>query len=366
MKAKIVIAGTLKPVIDPRAYEKFAKSLAATGKYAVHIIGSAPSRKPATAAITLHPLATRVKGSWQRLLLPWRILWLTLKIKPQVLIINTHELIFMAVLYKLITCHNPVYDIRENYYFNLRYQSHYPKGIKHLLAFYVRLKERLTAHFFSHFILAEQCYQKELKFSGNRYTVIENKFKPPAQPPANNPQDKITLLLSGTISKEYGAFAALRFFRQLPQEKYALTLIGHCPHPATLRQLQQATAQLQNINFRVSPTPIPQAEIYQQIGDKTIGLLPYEDNKSIRNKIPTKLYEYLGLGLPILISPNLKWQHRIEKYRAGMVIDFNKPVTTSQINRINTLKNNIYSTDIKEIMWKTEETKLLSLVNQLI
>ena len=366
MNAKIVIASTLKPVIDPRAYEKFAKSLAGTGKYAVHILGPQPGSTTEAPGIFLHPIGKQVKGSWQRLLVPWRLLWQTLRLRPQLLLITTHELIWMAVFYKLITCCTLVYDIQENYYFNLRYQSNYRPFIKRLLAFYIRAKEQLTAHFFNHFILAEQCYADELPFIGTKFTVIENKFKPSQPPPARQPQEKITLLLSGTISKEYGAFEAIDFIRQLPAASCQLTMIGHCPNRATYRQLQAAAVRHENINFMVADEHVPQTLIYDQIGDKTIGLLPYQDNKSTRNKIPTKLYEYIGLGIPVLIPPNPRWQEIVKKYQAGEVVDFQQPPDIARLSRFFTGNKSTQQADLKDIMWTTEENKLLALIERLI
>ena len=63
MNAKIIIASTLKPVIDPRAYEKIGKSIAETGKYEIDILGSYPTTDESIAGITLHPIKFHSKKS---------------------------------------------------------------------------------------------------------------------------------------------------------------------------------------------------------------------------------------------------------------------------------------------------------------
>ena len=94
LRANIVIASTLKPVIDPRAYEKIGRSLAKTGKYSVHIIGALPSTSTPYKWTNLYPY----KSKLPRFLMPWVVFYRALKIKPKILVIATHELIFVGFL----------------------------------------------------------------------------------------------------------------------------------------------------------------------------------------------------------------------------------------------------------------------------
>ena len=120
-----------------------------------------------------------------------------------------------------------------------------------------------------------------------------------------------------------------------------------------------------NIDFTVSSTPIPYQDILSQIGEHSIALLPYQVNKSTQNKIPTKLYEYIGLGIPILISPNPLWAKIIERYHAGLSIDFKSPVRIDELRQSLTLIKERQVVDLKDIMWKNEEIKLLAVIQDL-
>jgi len=364
LKAKIVIASTLKPVIDPRAYEKMGKSLVATNLYEVHIIGSKPTIEEDS--IFLHPITTFAKGKSHRILLPWRILKLIFRLRPTILIINTHELLLIGVIYKFFKKAKVIYDIQENYYNNIIYQQNYRWIIRQVLSQYIRIKEVLLAGKIDHFFIAEKCYSDELNFIGNRFTIIENKFIAPAKWQKNKDQNKTSFLLSGTISKEYGVFEAIEFIKHFPVAEYQLVIIGHCANKQTYTTIKSLVKDLKNVDFLVQQTPVKHSEILAAVGNKTIGLLPYQANKSTENKIPTKLYEYLGLGIPIIISFNKKWDDIIQKYKAGLSIDFQQPPNTEQISIINTLINSIQQIDLKDINWKIEETKLLASVNSLL
>lgn len=364
MTAKIAIASILKPVIEPRAYEKIGKSLAHSGRYEVHILGSRPTTDQVPVNILLYPMA-KASGAINRILAPWKILVALHKIKPEVLIICTHELLFTGILYKLFTGSKLIYDVQENYLLNLIYQKNYPWGQRHLLAFYVRVKEILLANFIDHFLLAEQCYAKEIRFIKQRYSIIENKYIAPETKRKRQNHLPTEFLITGTISKEYGVFDALNFFSQLPASNYKLVIVGHCPNQNTLRALRKAVNGIDNIDFTVSSTPMPYQDILSQINQYSIGLLPYQVNKSTQNKIPTKLYEYIGLGIPILISPNPLWNKIIEKYHAGLSIDFQSPINIDEIRRSLTLIKESQVVDLKDIMWKYEEVKLLTVIQDL-
>lgn len=365
MKAKIVIASTLKPVSEPRAYEKFAKSLAKSGEHQIHIIGPPPTTTKVSHNILLQPINTNSNNIISRALLPWQILKRINKINPDILIVCTHELLFIGLILKMIKKIKLVYDVQENYYFNFLYQNNYPWGIRHILGIYVRIKEVLSANFIDHFILAEQCYSTELPFLKSRFTIVENKFIAPETSFEKHVQKVTTYLLSGTISKDFGVLAAIAFIRQLPTNENQLIIIGHCPKKATIKMLEQITKAEQNIILELSSTPIPHQTILSKIGDKTIALLPYISNKSTENKIPTKLYEFIGLRVPVLISINILWSKLVEKYQAGMSIDFYQPLKFNDYSNSFSSYNTSHDTDIKDIMWLNEEIKLLKLINSL-
>jgi hypothetical protein len=274
----------------------------------------------------------------------------------------------MGVLLKVLSQVKLIYDIQENYNFNLRYQKIYPWGVRDMLAGYIRFKEWATSRFIELFFLAEKCYAEEIKFLHrhnclvleNKYLAVDNRSIP------TEDQSKIEFLLSGTISELYGAYEALDFIKHFPDDQYLLRIVGHCPNPRLRDYISSVAANSNNVIINISSAPIPHKEILATIGKKTIGLLPYQDNKSTRNKLPTKLYEYIGLGIPVLVSPNKTWTKLVEDYQAGISYDFTQPTQKLDISRFITLYKDRKPIDLKDIMWKNEESKLLASLNQIL
>ena len=235
-----------------------------------------------------------------------------------------------------------------------------------MLAFYVRTKEILLANFINHFLLAEQCYADEIKFIKRRFTIVENKYLTVKNGPKKELQIEAEFLISGTISTEYGVFDGVHFFKQLDSSKHKLIIIGHCPNKRTFEKLTKEVKNEENVELLISTSPIPHRDILSHIGAKTIGLLPYQTNKSTESKIPTKLYEYIGLHIQVLISPNPIWSDIIDNYHAGLSIDFQAPIKIDDLSISLELIKDRQHLDLKNIMWKSEEVKLLTVTKSLL
>lgn len=367
-KSTVVIASVLKPVDDPRMFEKIGLTLAASGEYDVHLIGrTSPAKQHGP--VTQHPLGNFSRFSPGRFVAPWRIFLITVKLKPDILIISTHELLYLAMVLKLFTKCKVLYDVQENYYWNILYTPAFPLLVKPFIAFYVRGKEVLCSKFIDHFLLAEKGYEQELKFPGNRYTVIENKVQ---IPPGENdlakplvPGETVELIFSGTIAETTGVFTAIELAVKLHviDERFRLTIIGFCSQPGTLEKIRLLIKPRSFIRLVVRDTPIPHPEIFAQIRKSHFGLITYQINPSTMNSIPTKMYEYLGFKLPILLVNHKPWVDFCLPLTASVVFDaanVNGPVIYSEM-----MNKSFYTALPDFVYWETEEPKLLEAVGRL-
>src|SRR5688572_21283367 len=111
-KRRIVLASVLKPVNDPRMFEKMGQSL--SRKYEVHILGDSGVTVNDNALVIFHPLPYFKRISFGRITAPIRILKKILAIKPNLLIICTHELLWVVLFARIfLRCH-VIYDVQEN------------------------------------------------------------------------------------------------------------------------------------------------------------------------------------------------------------------------------------------------------------
>ncbi|GAB2942219.1 hypothetical protein GCM10027048_03430 [Hymenobacter coalescens] len=372
----LLLASVLKPVDDTRMYEKFGRTLAAAG-YRVAVAGRATAVASFPADLpTQHPIFSGHRLGLARLTAQWRYWRLLRQLRPALVVVHAPELLPLTLLWHLLGPARPFcYDVRENYALNIQTQQVYRGGLRRLLAAAVRWVERRAARRAAAVLLAERSYAQELPWlPAGRTVVLENKYVPPADavaPPTPvrlpTPPEPLRLLYSGTISALNGLFEAIELARQLrtawPQLQ--LTIIGYCQQPTELRQLQDLVARHPEwLRLIGGAQPVPHAAIVAEIGRHHLGLLPYQEHPSSWRCLPTKLYEYLASGLPVLIPPNPLWAAEVERHQAGLVVDFaaagqlNAPQLARQLSG----RRCYPAGPVAEARWDSEAPRLLAAV----
>lgn len=364
-KSTIVIASVLKPVDDSRLYEKIGLTLAGAGKYQVHII-ACDSVKTDNPKIIQHAFKPFRRVSLGRLLAPWRILFKTLKLKPDIFMIATHELLYLAMFLKAIRKCRIIYDVQENYYWNILYTPAFPHLVKPFVALYVRGKETITAKYVDHFFLAERGYDQEMKFQGSRSTVLENKVRiAEAERKTPSPvhlKTTINLIFSGTLAETTGVFTAIDLAVKLHvlDERIRVTIIGFCAQPRLLEKIRLLIKPRRFIQLIARDSPVPHGEIFKHIRKADFGLITYEINPSTMNSIPTKLYEYLGFKLPILLVNHKPWVDYCQPYSAAVVFEGHHFDAAAVYDEM--VRRTFYTAEPTAVYWETEEPKLLEVV----
>lgn len=366
-KRRIVLASVLKPVNDPRMYEKMGQSLA--HHYEVHIIGTKAVFHTEDGSIFFHPLSTYTRLSIDRILAPAKILRKIFHLKPSLVIVCTHELLWMVLIAKFFLRCKVIYDIRENYFRNILYTNAFPPVLRVFIALYVRMKEWITAPFINVFFLAEVGYGGELGFVGNKKIILENKVKKIHLPPVEkwNMEDHgIHLLFSGTLAPTTGVFIAIDLAAKLhahdPDIK--LHIVGFSPMQAVRKQINNLIRDKTFIHFQESHEPIPHVEILYAVQRADIGIIAYPPNLSTTNTVPTKLFEYLGYKLPILLIDHSPWVERCHPYGAAIPFDVNNLNPGEILRAIK--QGSFYKQTPNDVFWEVEEEKLLQAVEHLL
>jgi len=363
-KTKLVIASILKPVDDTRMYEKFGISLSQTNKYDINIIGFQSKNLPQSNGITFHPLFFFNRLSLKRIFAPFKIFFRMIKLTPKVLIVNTHELLLVSFLYKILFGGKLLYDVRENYYRNIRFTHTFPFIIRDLVAAYARGKEYLSYLFIDHYLLAEEGYRNEFTFIKNNYTIVENKYKPLSKPKFNRPKDKIRLLFTGTVAESTGILKAISLTIALHEidERIELIIRGKCAFSQLRKKINKLCKDHDFISCDDLSTLTTHSEIEKAIATSNFGIIYYPHNISTINTKPTKLYEYLALQLPIILHDHKPWVDLASSYSAAIPIHFED--ADIQYVYDNMITGNFYPNGIdNQVLWVEEEKKLLEAID---
>lgn len=347
----------LKPADDTRMLEKIGPTLAKAG-FDVSIVARSGSNPVVTPGITLFPVPAFRRISFNRLLAPWRIFRKINTVKPDILIINTPELLFIGALQKIFFRRKLVYDVLENYYRTIRYTDTYSPVIRHVLAAFVRTTEIIFSPFVDQFLLAEKGYARELGFV-KKWIILENKL-PESIANRFSPAKKrsyTSLLFTGTLAPSTGIFEAIDLAKKLHQinSSYTLTIMGYAARQDVLDRIKQEINSASFIQLIGGDQLVPHERILHEISTAGTGLIIYPSNPGTESSIPTKLYEYLALKLPVIISHTPETHELIKTSRAGIVLE--PGINAATVNEI--LANNSFAFDYdRSIFWEYDASRL--------
>ena len=366
-KPRIVIASVLKPVDDPRALARMANSLSQANKYDLHIIGFKTKKVPTVEGITFHPIHDFPRLSFKRTLASIKFLRKLIQLKPQLVIVNTHEYLIVSSINRILFGTPTLYDVQENYFRNLWYTNTFPIGIKHLLAIYVRSKEWLTKPFVDHYLLAERGYDHELRFHRPNFTIIENKYAGLANNISKNkPSSTLQLIITGTLAEHYGLFEAIQFVKNISNHTPVhLTLVGYCPKKAVLNRLLSTINGDSRFSLVGGAEWVPHDTLIKYIHSSDAAIIAYPVHPATENCLPTKVFEYLALQIPFFITPHPYWLRYCEAYKAAIPVDFHQ---TDQSEAVKCLQKGVFYPKgaPKEVFWPSEGSKLLQVVHQIL
>ncbi len=367
IKKKIVIASILKPLRDPRHYERFALSLAKTNKYEVNIIANG-EKKPNTSNIRFYSNGKHGRKFVHRLKLHWHTYFHVMRIQPDLFIVCTVELLPFAILYSIITRCKLVYDVQENYALNFKYLKEYGWVHRQILAPLIRGTEVISSWFVNHHLLAERCYAEQLHFLYSNFTVLENKtvLDSPFERTPPTSHTRIKFLFSGTISAYAGIYRILDLITYLKSLKtdFEFTIIGQVFDPRITSAL--SNFQSANIHIKVDNSPVAHGKILDEIQHADIGVIAYQSLIVNAHKIPTKLYEYVAFGLPYLVEKGSYWEEVGTRLGGAIPVDYYDLTASISPGFIDNLEISFNKKDQSKSLWTTEESKLFKSIETLL
>ena len=314
----------LNPARHTRIFYKLALSQKALG-YQVTIIGQDDRKEPYKIdGIQIIPRKPFHRLSLPRLLSVFSMLIPALKSRADIFTIHTPELLFTAWYLRRVKGANIIYDLHEDYAVNIRHARHYPPWMRALLAKFVRWIEKQMVRHFSAISMAEEVYQGILDEPESKRFFLRNKFTEKAIPQYQEfqlPQGPY-MLYTGTIAAEWGIFRTIDLWENLCKiQPIRLVIAGYTPirkHMEEVRQQIKKTGSENEVKIIGGVNYVPYSQISKLIANCEFGTALYDLTPGVKGKIPTKFYEYMAFGKPLIFTPDMIWEQMNTQMALGI------------------------------------------------
>ncbi len=217
------------------------------------------------------------------------------------------ELLPEAMLARLLR-RRVVFDLHENLPAQISTKPWLPRLLRRPTAALARLVLRLAERVMP-ITLAEPGYRSLLR---RDHPVFPNYLHdPPAVAAAGSAGDEVVYL--GDVTRDRGVELAIAALARLPAPP-PLVVIGRCRPALAARLEEQAAAG--NVPLELAGY-LPHRQALPRVAQARVALSPLLDLPNYRESLPTKILEYLAVGVPVVAS-DLPATRRLAGEVAGM------------------------------------------------
>lgn len=311
------------PALHTRIFYKLALSQLAAG-WKVSVAGQNAASAPfEQAGIRIYPIRPFSRLSPQRLLLRGRLYQLVRQLRPDAVTVHAPELLPLAVRMHKAFGTKIWYDVHEDYQLDLHHAAHFPMWLRKPLGDAVRRMEVQSLKHISVVSYAEESYSDVLR-AEKKATILPNLFTPRSLTTLATVElpESPYFLFTGTLAKERGAFSAIDLWEELfPLNGYPLIIAGQSSREVVVNELESRIRRSpfsESIRFIGGSDFVPYSDIVALIRGCYAGLGLYEPKPHLVGKLPTKFYEHLALGKPLIYPAVGPWEEFGKKHTLGV------------------------------------------------
>lgn len=189
--------------------------------------------------------------------------------------------------------------------------------------------------------------------------------------------DRKIVIYAGGLNSERGIDQTLQVLHQVKKQLPEVLgiFLGKPVNDAYGRQLEQQVAELGLRDHVEFPGWVPHKQVNAYLQLAKVGVFLLQPvNPRYDNTEPTKLFEYMASGLPVLVSDLPAMRRIVEQHQCGVVVaPQDVEGTARQLiallrdeKRLQTMGTNGKSAFLREYTWQRCEQSLLAVYNKLL
>ncbi len=309
---------TVHTTFDVRIFHKQCRSLADAG-YEVYLIAKAEADqvREGVRIKAIPPDGSRLKKSIMALKI-------AKSIKADIYHFHDPELLPAGVLLKIFTPAKIVYDVHEDVAKHALGKSWWRPWKRNFFAFILNTVEWLSHWFFDLIICAEDSYLRKFR---KRRVVIHNYPLLVEWNESSSRTKHADLIYVGTVRRKRGLFEMIKAVELLSRQArpVSLEIIGPFFPPALRQETENLLAQSQLSEIIRITGALDHTQIFEHIDRARIGLALLHPDSNYIHSLPTKMFEYMMFGLPVLVSDFPLWREIVDRERCGLCVDAQNP-----------------------------------------
>jgi glycosyltransferase involved in cell wall biosynthesis len=214
-----------------------------------------------------------------------------------------------------------VYDIHEDLPRTVLFKDYVPKPVRKPLKWIVELVENAAARRMSGLIAATPAIASRFYCMNSNAVVVNNypildEFTPLTDLEWESRDPTVTFI--GGIAEERGIHEMLAAMDLLPRTLSAKLALGGWFLEEALRADLVATPQWEHVNWHGLLDRIGIASLLNRV---QAGLVVLHPNQPYVDSQPTKLFEYMAAGIPVIASDFPLWRSIIQEAGCGILVD---------------------------------------------
>ena len=312
-RPRVVHLTTVHHAYDPRILQREARSLA-EGGYEVHLLAR-HEKAEEWEGVRIHPLP-QVSGRMRRLLLQREALRKAIALKADIYHFHDPELIPLGAYLKKKTRARVIYDIHEEYW---------QRGVEGKI---IAFLERWALHWLDGVVSAHPSVHERVQQYAPQLPAVCIMNYPLIHarcPVESRSMHPLRLIYTGVMARRRGLMRLLALMREAKAlgKDWQLILAGV---GYLLEDLQEAEAFIarEGLTDCVIRYGWDEYLAYRHIEsllcEAHVGVYLSEPYPNILQSIPTKFYEFLHAGLPMVVSDFPHWRAFVEELGCGVVI----------------------------------------------
>lgn len=206
-----------------------------------------------------------------------------------------------------------VWDVHEDTAAAVTYKEWIPSGLEAVAAAGVRMVERWAERRMD-LLLAEPGYRDRFR---RQHPIVPNSTLIGDDAPPPGPGRAVCV---STLTRARGALDLIEVGRLLRPEGIVVDLIGPAS-PDVADQLRRADID-GDVRWHGR---LPHDEVIERMRGATAGLSLLHNERNYRHSYPTKVFEYLAQGIPVVATPLPMVLEVVQRHEVGIIVPFRDP-----------------------------------------